>query len=36
LVGWVRGSASTADTGDVEYRRGTVLADRLVVVLKLL
>jgi hypothetical protein len=30
--GRVRGSASTADTGDVEYRRGTALADRLVVV----
>jgi hypothetical protein len=34
VSGWVRGSAPTADTGGVEYRRGTWLADRLVVVLK--
>ena len=35
-LGWARGSAPTAETGGTEYRCGVVLADRLVVVVKLL
>jgi uncharacterized phage protein gp47/JayE len=36
VSGWVRGSASTAETGGVEYQSRHRLADRLVVAGKLL